>query len=329
MDFRLPVPKWPLLIVTAGAMILSAGAQQAGQPIVFSSPPDSGAPSVAPPSAPASPQFSSLPDTSQAPSSFFNFNVPDDSPPPPPVSAAGRQPMKNTLAERKNWTQMTPEEMFGVAPADKNDAAEPPDSLTPLERLFDQEKQPPRAAFTNAGQNDRANSPWDFPRDRNSAGLFGSKRENADNPGQNPGRLPGGWWNNDAAAKQNGTVSWDSFSAPAPQTTEKPNLEQLAAMDRFRQLLAPSPAPAADSKLFSAPVVPIDPNFSRPDFVPNPAGASFTPLISGIGLPVGLTPLPGIVTPISPPVVIPSWTPQPAPWLLQGPQAFTIPQRKF
>jgi len=329
MDFRVPGLKWPLLVVAAGAMVLSAAAQQAGQPIIFSAPPNGTTPSVTPPPASASPQFPSLPDTSRAPSPLFDFSTPDDLPPPPPPSAAGRQPVKKTAAERKNWLQMTPEEMFGVAPADKNDTAEPVDSLTPLERFFDQEKQKQRTAPKDDGQNDRANSPWDFPHDQNSAGLFGAGRDGTGNPGQNPGRPPGDWWNNGAAPKQNGTVSWDSFSASAPQTPEKPNLEQLAAMERFRQLLAPSPASAVDGKVFSAPIVPIDPNLTQPAFAPNPAGASFTPLSSGIGMPAGLTPLPGIVTPISQPAVIPSWTPQPAPWLSQGPQPFAIPQRKF
>jgi hypothetical protein len=336
MDFCLTGLKQPLLVVAAGAMVLSAGAQQGGQPIIFSSPPNSAAPSTMPPAAPVGPDFSGLPGTIRAPSSFFDFSPPNDfqMTPPPPVSAAGQQSMKKTLTERKNWMQMTPEEMLGVAPADKDNAPEEPDSQTPLERFFDQEKQP-QAAPKGDGQNDRENSAWDFPRDRNSAEPFESGRDGADNPGRNPSGLSSDPWdnNNDAPADKNDTLSWDSFSAPAPQAPEKPSLEQLAAMDRFRQLLTPSPAPATESsensKLFSAPITPIDPNFTQPPFVPNPAGASFTPLSSGIGMPTGLTPLPGVVTPIMQPAVAPSWAPQPAPWLSQAPQPFAIPQRKF
>jgi len=62
----------------------------------------------------------------------------------------------------------------------------------------------------------------------------------------------------------------------------------------------------------------------------NPIGASFTPISSGIGRPVGLAPLPGITGPASiPAITTPAWAPQPAPWTSQTPQPFAIPQRKF
>jgi hypothetical protein len=243
--------------------------------------------------------------------------------------------MRKLLADHKDWTRMTPDEMFGVASADKpdkSDTAGQPDGEASLEHFFEQENQPGSALKTN-GQNARANSPWDFPRDRNDAGSFNSQRSGAENLEQNSGRLPSHWWNNDASANQNGNTTWDSFSTPVQQTPAAPDLGQQAAMDRFRQLLAPNPAPATEasqnSKLFSAPNAQVDPNFTQPEFAPNPSGASFTPLSSGIGLPAGLTPLPGIVTPISQPVATPSWAPQPAPWLSSTPQPFAIPQRKF
>ena len=108
-------------------------------------------------------------------------------------------------------------------------------------------------------------------------------------------------------------------------------------MDRFRQLLNPSPA--VDSSSASSPNNPyfpatkttpdLDPNITQPDYVPNPAGASFTPLTAGIGKPAGLSPLPGNTTSGLTPSVTPGWTPQPPPWLIQGPQPFVMPKRKF
>ncbi len=50
-------------------------------------------------------------------------------------------------------------------------------------------------------------------------------------------------------------------------------------MERFRQLFNPSPSDAAqtlvDGRYVPAPNL-VDPFLTRPDFVPNPAGASFT-----------------------------------------------------
>jgi hypothetical protein len=319
MDFWLSGLKVPLLAVATAAMVLSAGAQPTGQSIVFSTPQDDSTPSVTPPSSTTdSSHGSELGGAYEAPS-FFNFSAPNDL--PMPSRGYFSQPVRKSPIEHKGWTQMTAAEMFGVAPADDKNTTGQPDSPTPLDQYFNQQKQ---AAdnLRNGGPDDQSTSPWDFPR----------TRDDGDNSGQNPNRFFGSRWNATAPANQNGSVSWDSFSTPALQTMAKPNLEQQAAMERFRQLLESSPVPAAGTlpdKLSTVPTVTVDPNLTQPAFVPNPAGTSFTPLSSGIGTPAGLTPLPGIVTPVTQPAATPSWAPQPAPWLSSAPQPFVIPQRKF
>ena len=62
-----------------------------------------------------------------------------------------------------------------------------------------------------------------------------------------------------------------------------------------------------------------------------PMGASYTPLSSGIAMPAGVAPLPGLLGPtnvVAPPLA-PEWTPPPPPWVSSGPQLGVIPQRKF
>jgi hypothetical protein len=128
-----------------------------------------------------------------------------------------------------------------------------------------------------------------------------------------------------------GVVGAVVFDAAAEQKAAKEKFEQQASMERFRQMLQPSlnPNPAPDTRYFSAAKPAVDPNLTQPDFVPNPAGASFTPLSSSLGRPTGLTPLPGIIAPHAQPATIPSWKPQPPPWLSQSPVPTSFPLEKF
>src|SRR5277367_4964925 len=105
MDCCLPRLKLPLLAVAAGAMILSARAQQSGQPIIFSPPQACDAQSDTPSLSPQNSQMPVLPDTLQAPDSGFNFQAPNDPPPLPPqqANASEQQRMGKILEERKNW----------------------------------------------------------------------------------------------------------------------------------------------------------------------------------------------------------------------------------
>ena len=327
-----------LLIMATGAMILSADAQQAGQVIIFSSPSPDDTQSITPSLVPSLP-LPALPATLQASGLPFDYGVPNDFPvlPPSPVNTSERQRMEKMLKERKNWTLMTPAEIFGVTPTEEmlkpraRDALGREKNQTQLERYLDREDQL-RTGFTNGWQNDRADSPWNFSRDKDSEDLFDPSRQGRDDAAQNLDRFLNGQRNQEVSADPNGNISWDSFSAPTPQAFQKPNPEQLAAMERFRQLLEPSPAaatPSPDNRFFPVPKAVVDPNITQPDFVLNPAGASFTPMASGIAKPVGLMPLPGLVITTPQPAAAPAWAPQPPPWLLQGPQTFTMPQRKF
>ena len=343
MAFYPPKPSVTLLIVAMSMVVLSAVAQPSGQAIVFSSPQTDSTQPAAPSLVPQNSQLPVLPGTLQAPVTPFNHYDAANSFPavPPPANLSEQQRMKQMLDERKNWTLMTPAEIFGVTPAEKllqppeRDAAGREKTKTQLERFLDRENEA-QAGPTNGWQNNRDDSPWNFSRDKDNANPFDTGRRGSDDAAQNLDRFLNGQRNTDVSAKQNDVASWDSFNASTAQTSqtaEKQNLDQMAAMERFRQLLAPSPAPAApspDSQFFPAPKpVVVDPNITQPDFVPNPAGTSFTPLTSGIGKPAGLTPLPGIVNSALPPVTAPAWAPQPPPWLLQGPQPGMAPQRKF
>jgi hypothetical protein len=312
MSFHLPKLIVPLLVIAMRAMILSAGAQPAGQSIIFSAPQNDAAKSVTPSLAPPSLPLPSLPSTLQAPVSPFSYSPPVNFQelPSPSANASEQERMKKSLSPKAS------------------EAMDQKTGQTQLARYLDRENQP-LAGRTNGWQNGRANSPWDFAHGQDQADLAGYGRNDAKVATQNSNRSFNGQRNGSAAANQNGNVVWDSFSTPAPV---KPNPGQLAAMERFRQLLEPSPAPAAPpSPFFPTPKLVVNPNLTPPPpaLAGNPAGASFTPLSSGIGKPAGLKPLPGITTPGPQPFATPAWAPQPPPWVSQKPQPFAMPQWKF
>jgi len=281
-----------------------------------------------------------LPGTLQAPVTFFNLDPAIDSlplPASPGISQQQQQRMRKLLDDRKNWTLMTPEEILGVKATGEMLQTPERDILgsekqpTQMERYLERESRL-RNGPTNDWNNDRSDQLRNFTRDPDGANPPDYRRNSSAETARSFNQILNGQRNRDQNPDQNANSSWETFSQPLPQTTTKPDPQQLEAMERFRQLLNSSPAedaqPSSDSKFFppSKPVV--DPLLTQPDFVPNPAGASFTPLNSGIAKPTGLTPLPGVVTSLLPPVAAPSWKPQPPPWLLQGPQPFVMPQQK-
>jgi hypothetical protein len=105
----------------------------------------------------------------------------------------------------------------------------------------------------------------------------------------------------------------------------------MADMERFRQLLGSSvpaaSAPNPGRTFYSSPGATVDPILGEIKI--NPAGASYTPLSSGIGMPKGVSPLPGITTLNRASAATPAMFPQTQPWVMNGPELSTPPQRKF
>jgi hypothetical protein len=270
---------------------------------------------------------------------FFNFSPPNNLPPAPvsPVLFLQQRTTQKLLEERQNWIFMTPEEILGVTTTEKMLQPQERDALgneikpTQLERFLQRERQA-RNSPTNGWRNDRAGSAWNFERDPDPGDRPDFGRDNPAEAARGFSQLLNGQRNHDEAAAQSQNSFWDAASQPLSPATTRPDQDQLAAMDRFRQLLNPSPVetsqPLPDSQLFLTPKTAVDPFFTRPDFIPNPAGASFTPLSTGIARPMGLTPLPDAVTSLLPAVAAPARKPQLPPWLLQGPQPFVISQPK-
>jgi hypothetical protein len=343
MAFTLSKLNAPLLAVIMGAMVLCAGAQSSDRAIIFSTPKtDDAQPAAAPPSSSQNSQLLVLPGSLRAPNPAFDFSVPSDLPAVPTTANTARdQRMKKMLDDRKNWMLMTPAEIFGVPPSE--DLLRPPErdamgrekTQTQMERYLERENEQ-RGGGTNGWQNDRDDSPLNLSRDRDGKNPFDPEHDGSADSAQRLNQFLNSRQGDDASQnRKEKNYGWDSVNPPAPETTGKPDVEQMAAMERFRQLLEPGSdsesEPSPDSRYFPVPKSgsALDPNFTHPDFVPNPAGASFTPLSSSIGRPAGLTPLPGIVTPTAKRVVVPAWSLQPPPWLSQGPQPFVMPQRKF
>jgi hypothetical protein len=328
-------------VMAAFALVLSAGAQQGGQPIIFSSPQNPDSSAGTPTLVPQNHDQINLADTLQ-PSQLF-LKTPDDALPMPQqpqvFSPAEQQRMEKLLDDRKNWTLLTPEEIYNLTTPEKmlqtpDNPAAAPEDRTSMERFLDRQDQM-RMGNTNADdwRNDNQDSPWNLSHNREANNPLADENNGLENSMQNPDRLQSGVpENNGVSADQNENPALNLLALPQPQQPTAQNAAQLAAMERFRQLLeassAADSAPTPDGKFFPAPKLAPDPNIT-PTALINPAGASFTPLSDDIGRPTGLTPLPGIVTPVSHPAAAPSWAPQPAPWLSQIPEAFTIPQRKF
>ena len=326
-----------LLVVATGAMVLSAAAQESGQDIIFSSPKSDGSQAVTPSLMPQNSGLPTLPGTLLAPVPAFPSRQPPSDRPPPPVDYSSQQRLKQLQQERRNWTLMTPEEIFGVTPAEK--LLQPPErdafgrekKTTQLERFLSRENQA-RAGLTNGWRSDRANSPWSFSRDEGNGNSFARRIAGTADPAQNLNGFLESQQNKNGSALQNGNPDGNVFDAFAQKKLNEKKLEQMATMDRFRQMLNPGAEPAGpspNSRYFPVPKPVVDPYMTQPDFVPNPAGASFTPLSSSIGRPAGLTPLPGVVTPRQQPAVVPSWKPLPPPWLSQSPQPTAFPNVKY
>jgi hypothetical protein len=237
---------------------------------------------------------------------------------------------------------MTPAEILGVTTPEKilqiqeRDAAGQPKNLTPIERY--NERQHTKNARTNDSY---------FPdRSMPSRNFLGSRNNHTNTISFNPtdnglknlrptifNNSMNAAPNNDLFANPGEGAIWSKLvDLPAPPPA--PNPAQQADMDQFRQLLERGLPPTAattlapgGTTLFQPQTLPAS-GSTRP--LANPAGASFTPLSSGIGKPAGLESLPGVTGQAgSLSAFTPSLAPQSPPWMSQTPQPFVVPQRKF
>jgi hypothetical protein len=340
MDFRHDRLKLTLLVFMVVAMVLSAGAQQASQPVIFSSSQKGDDTPSTPSLSPQGPKSPDDLDTFQAPPSDFNFNPQSGSETMPPAPSAGNQRLQKILEERRNWALMTPAEIFGVTTPEqilgiqKRDAAGQVMQPTQMERWLARQNQP-SAAATNGWQNGVAPASWNFSGNQ-EAGRFNPDDARQENARQFlNGFLNATPDNNGVSGEPNAKMDWLQSSGATPPP--KINPQQEADMESFKQLLEPAPhaataTPSSGSagKFLPAQTTTLNSLLDQPAV--NPIGRSFTPLTSGIGMPQGVAQLPGITgqnNNIQQPPTTPSWTPQPAPWLSQGPQPFAVPQRKF
>ena len=337
-NFRLP-----LLAGTWMAMALSIEAQQpatdAGQSIIFSSPDNGGVSSNLASHAIQSSSPPNFQDNFQSASPVSTLDNP--SPAPPPVSGE-EQKLQKRLERRKDWVFMTPAEIVGVTTPEKilkiqeRDAAGKPKNLTPMERYNEREQA------KNAGTNDSYFPNHSMP----SRNFFGDRNNHTNaipfNPTDNGlknlrstifnnplNTAP----NNDLLKNPGEGTAWSKL-VDFPALPPAPSPVQQADMDQFRQLLEPGSSPTPATTLAPGGTTFFQPQtlsaFGSIRSLANPAGASFTPLSSGIGKPAGLESLPGITGQAgSQSAFTPSLAPQPPPWMSQTPQPFVVPQRKF
>jgi len=330
----------------AGLAVYSAQAQRSvfrgGQPILFSEPASDTVASNTPSLTPQPPESLDLSDAAQAPLSM-NFNrLPDNAPLPSvmPMLLPGDVERERVQEDRRrNWALLTPAEIIGVVTPEQilgiteRDAFGQPKYSTALERYADRQNRLLLLAKTNALPVGNTPSAWSYP---------GAQREEA-NPLLGPREIPDaqtGWRfkpapNNPAPDRPNENSAWSRLFDTTPAAlTPITTLSQDDNMDRFRQLLNPSPASAVAAAASgsgglktSLPQALLGSGLAQAQ--PSRLGASFAPLTSGIGRPTGLPKLTGawvLSYTSSPPTAV--WGPPAAPWLSPAaPPA--APQRRF
>jgi hypothetical protein len=342
-----------LLILGMALAAYSTAAQRAGrrpgQAILFSSPDDDNVSSNAP-SLAAKPPTMDLANAVQSPAANPSAASPGGLPPPTPaISPAQVRQLQRLLDERKNWALLTPEEILGLPTREKilglqdRDALGQPKNETVLERFYERQEQ--LRVRTNSNN---------YSYDNYSYGAAGSAPHADFSGGQGMQMNPNLWMpaggkpENPTLLDQflNGTTGSRAASAQAaessgfklfnlPASSAGAAPEPAAAAGEFQQLLSPSSPPGVATKApaLGGPILSSSSLSPKPAFGQSPAiplGASFTPLGSGIGMPVVATPLPGVFGQTNAaPVLAPEWKPQPPPWMSSTPQLGAIPQRKF
>ncbi|MDE3067948.1 MAG: hypothetical protein KGJ60_10415 [Verrucomicrobiota bacterium] len=317
------------------AMSPAARAQDGGQPILFSVPEGGNAP---PHSAQPTGTSSGLANAVQAPFSLGGNSSGGGAAPPPPPPRASR-PSSNG----NDWALMTPEEILGVAMTPEkilqvpmSGAAAQAQSLTPMERFAARQMQ--------AEEHDSsAASLW--------PALSGGKAGGHSSllPPAGPDGSPAGYSpvlshfmdatpapDQNAFTGQRESGGWSKLfgtAAAAPASPDAAQQLQQTDLNRVRNLLEPAPAPVAaaaepDMAAFASPNASHKPVLSQ-----SPAdlvGTAYTPLARELGRPADLPALSGNRNQKTAPSTQTSAQSRPLPpWLIQGPQPFVMPQRKF
>jgi hypothetical protein len=339
------LPAGVALVVAYTAEAQHAG-QRPGQAILFSSADDDNVSSNMPSLVAKPPGLLDFANAVQSPAANLGAaseTEPQPGPQTPAISPAQAQRMQRLLDERKNWALLTPEQILGLPTQEKilripdRDAFGQPKNETVVAQYYERQQQL-RARTNNDNYGAADSAPrWDFsgsqelPMNPSIWTPAGGRTGNSPLMNQFLNGTP----DNRATPAQAPERRWSkSFNLPA--SPPKPTTEQQAAMEQFQQLLRPhslsggtGKTPALGSPIFSS-------SSTAPSPVPGqsaviPIGASFTPLISGIAMPAGLTPLPGLLGPTNAalPAFAPEWKPQAPPWVSSAPQLGAIPQRKF
>jgi len=351
MNFRPANFRMRLLAGALSAVFLSAtaqnGAPPSSQPIIFSAPAGDQAASNTLPLLPRLSDRPNLASELRAPVSVFDAEIPSlPLPVParaPTLSRAEARQLQKMLDERENWALMTPAEILGVDTSRNilrtpgEETADNQKNSTVVGRFLERQRQSHTAA-TNGYNSGNSSSDWDFSRNR--GGLTnGSSSDPArielPTTAQILDRLFSDTPANNRFAGQNGNRSAGRFnSLGLPPQPAAPTPEQLAERERFKQLLDPGSYSDTTAKSplggrFLSALQPLSDTMPNQTSGMNPVGASFAPLSSGIGRPAGLTPLPGAGSTNWQSSASRAWAPQPPPWLVQTPQPFIMPQRKF
>lgn len=339
-----------LVTWVALAAAYSAGAQQAeqrhGEAILFSSPDDSDASTNMPSLAAKPPGSLDFANAIQSPG--LNMNTASQAGAPvgsqlPVISPGQALQIQQLLAQKKKWTQDTPEgilnlpnqrKIFGLEDQDASGRSDDDTSLSGYFNGQNQSQSPTNNDYSGLMHSLQptafsGDQPLQINPDIGKPANFNQGNQSVWSQPFNP--TP----NNQPASLLTPDSDWKPFSQPAPLSM--PVLGQQADMEAFLKLLQPhsqtdsaKTTPFGD-RLFSRAVTP--PATEPPTTIP--IGQSYAPLSAEvINMPVGVPSLPGLFSstnaPNAPlPAYAPDWKPQAPPWTSTAPQLGTVPQRKF
>lgn len=340
MIFRFSSPKLSLLIVLAMLTAVSPAHAQTlrhGQRIFFSTEQSDTVSNTPAPTPSLLPQPPSLPKFETATTPQFALPAPTVTPMMVPTfSAAQAAQIKEAADKQKNWALMTPEEIFGVPTPEKMLGVDEKDrNQTTVERYYERQnraKTNGTSAYYQGYRNDPNNPDNPNKEDDMMSRNRGLFSDVADNPNSG-NREPNQFFGSDNSAAPRGNSGQRTMNSLFPSafestaTTPVRTPEQVSADADFQKLLSPqiSPRPALADNSSPFSTTPSQPS------PPAPIGNSYTPLSSGIGVPEGIKPLPGLTDQKNPSTtpVNPAWESQShlPPWMSPNAQAGTFPRR--